>query len=188
MAALPIAPVVRPADLAGQRNGVLDPALLSVVPGGSRLHHIAARCWGALVVAAKADGIDLTYTPGGCYRDLERQTQLFYARWTTTPVPLRPRTTFAGQTWFLKRGVAQAARPGTSNHGWGLAVDTAGGSSPSSARSLNRRELNWMLANAASCGWSWELQSEPWHIRLVTGDRIPQRVLDIEAFLAAVRP
>lgn len=185
MVAYPIAPVVRPADLVGQRNGELDPTLLAVVPGGSRLHHIAARCWGALVVAGIADGLSLTYTPGDCYRDLTRQTSLFYERWTTAPQFGRTRTQFAGQTWWLKRGVAQAARPGTSNHGWGLAVDAAAGTTPATAKSLGRRELDWLRANAASCGFSWELQSEPWHLRYTTGDRIPQRVLDIEAFLAA---
>jgi LAS superfamily LD-carboxypeptidase LdcB len=35
------------------------------------------------------------------------------------------------------------------------------------------------LAEAPSLGWSWELQSEPWHIRYVAGDKTPQRLKEL---------
>jgi LAS superfamily LD-carboxypeptidase LdcB len=93
-----------------------------------------------------------------------------------------------GQTWWLRRGMAQVATPGQSNHGWGLAVDV--GLWDASARTVlpvdgNAWFWGWLLGNAASFGLSWEVLSEPWHLRYVAGDAIPQRVLDIEAFLGA---
>jgi len=41
--------------------------------------------------------------------------------------------------------------------------------------------LDWMLQNIEKFGFSWEVQSEPWHIRYCAGDNIPQAVLDFEA-------
>jgi LAS superfamily LD-carboxypeptidase LdcB len=57
--------------------------------------------------------------------------------------------------------MACLAIPGSSNHNWGLAVDVA---------NANGKTLKWMLENEHLYGFSHEVQSEPWHIRLVTGD------------------
>jgi hypothetical protein len=58
-----------------------------------------------------------------------------------------------------------AARPGTSNHGWGLAVDLGGG-----VNSFGTSEYNWMKQNAPAYGWNhpaWaepgSSRPEPWH-------------------------
>jgi murein DD-endopeptidase MepM/ murein hydrolase activator NlpD len=58
-----------------------------------------------------------------------------------------------------------AAVPGTSNHGWGLAVDLAGG-----VERFGTAEHQWMAANAPRFGWQhpqWARQGgsrpEPWH-------------------------
>ena len=58
-----------------------------------------------------------------------------------------------------------AAKPGTSNHGWALAVDLCGG-----ANSFGTRQHRWLQANAATFGWrqpSWAApkgdRPEPWH-------------------------
>jgi hypothetical protein len=48
-------------------------------------------------------------------------------------------------------------------------------------RVARRTGLQFLLDVAPSLGWSWELQSEPWHIRYVAGDKVPQAVLDFEA-------
>jgi hypothetical protein len=45
-----------------------------------------------------------------------------------------------------------------------------------------RSGLQFLLAEAQTLGWSWELQSEPWHLRYVAGDKTPERV---KAWLAA---
>ncbi len=59
-----------------------------------------------------------------------------------------------------------AAVPGTSNHGWGCAVDTALGGYGASAKVVDSVFLQWALEHVAANGWSWEVQSEPWHLRL----------------------
>ncbi len=66
-----------------------------------------------------------------------------------------------------------AAKPGTSNHGWGLAIDIhfyIDGSSRRRSLTYNGPEYQWLLANARSFGFdnpSWAKQGgkkeEPWH-------------------------
>jgi hypothetical protein len=34
--------------------------------------------------------------------------------------------------------------------------------------------------HAGEFGWSWELQSEPWHLRYVAGDEVPAAVIEFE--------
>jgi LAS superfamily LD-carboxypeptidase LdcB len=56
-----------------------------------------------------------------------------------------------------------AAVPGTSNHGWGLAVDLGCG-----VQSSRSAQYRWMIANAGRFGWvhpSWAFHDpfEPWH-------------------------
>jgi len=63
--------------------------------------------------------------------------------------------TFASQQRL--RATGRGAVPGTSMHGWGLAVDLSGG--------INRfgtRETRWMRENAHYFGWMWPPGS-PWH-------------------------
>lgn len=192
--AFPIAPVSMPADLAGKTNGKLPDSLLSTVDGGGRLHHLAARAWGALVAAAWHEvGLPLTFTHGGTYRSYTAQETLFRSRYT-------PGGTGGGckswdsngdgarESWCKKSSnLATAAVPGTSNHGWGLAIDSAwdkdltDGLGPDDAAGITSHPgWSWLLANAARFGFSWELVSEPWHIRYVTGDTIPAEVLKFE--------
>ncbi|GAB2497372.1 hypothetical protein GCM10027063_40830 [Promicromonospora xylanilytica] len=73
-----------------------------------------------------------------------------------------------------------AAIPGTSNHGWGLAIDlddpVAGGSSP---------EYVWLRLHAPDYGWdnpSWArlggAKPEPWHFEFFAAGSIPNRAID----------
>ncbi|MGX7826912.1 D-alanyl-D-alanine carboxypeptidase family protein [Actinokineospora sp. 24-640] len=73
--------------------------------------------------------------------------------------------TFSAQVRLYGQKPALAAVPGTSNHGWGLAVDLCGG-----AQSFGSPEYRWLAANAAVFGWSnpaWAQpgrgREEPWH-------------------------
>lgn len=149
----------KPDDLAGIENGKLPGRLLVPAQGGGQLHHIAGAAWTQLIEAAAADGIKLSHV--GVYRTYGQQLALFYDRYQLEPNGAKTTRKFKGQTWYLRKGKAAAATPGTSNHGWGLAVDVAHVGSGG--------RLEWLLANAPALGWSWELQSEPWHIRYVRG-------------------
>lgn len=72
---------------------------------------------------------------------------------------------YASQVRLKREKGRMAATPGTSNHGWGLAVDLGGG--------INRfgtREHEWMRAHAPAHGWvhpPWAQAGgslpEPWH-------------------------
>ena len=182
---LPIAPVVRPLDLIGADNGRLPAELLATIGTAGKLYHAAARAWRALAAQAERDGVPLTWTYGGTYRTFAQQETLFRSRYTTTELAGRPSKWWNGVQWWLRPGMATAAVPGTSNHGLGLAVDTALDSDPSDGLGPDdatgiTAQLAWLVENAPRFGWSWEMQSEPWHIRYVAGDAIPQAVLDFE--------
>ncbi len=67
---------------------------------------------------------------------------------------------FADQTYLFNRyGYPRAARPGTSMHEWGLAIDFKCNGVP---LSRNAACLNWMRANAPKYG-VYNLPSEAWH-------------------------
>jgi hypothetical protein len=178
---LPITPVTLPADLVGQPNGRIPAELLVDVGPSGLLHHLAARAWKALVADAAANGLPLTYTYGGTYRTLAAQTVLFESRYVPGGAGGGCKF-YKGQQWCKKSAnLATAAVPGTSNHGIGLAIDSAAGVHPQSATSISSHpQWSWFRANVERYGFSWELQSEPWHIRYVTGDTVPQAVLDYE--------
>lgn len=193
--ALPIAPVTLPRDLSGQTNGRLDSTLLRTVPGGGQLHHLAARAWNAMVADARKSGYDLplTFTYGGTYRTYSQQEYLFRSRYEIGGAYGGCKV-WNGQTWCKKlvngKVPATAAVPGTSNHGWGLAIDSAydtdvtDGLGPDDAAAITSHPgWTWLLANANKYGFSWEMQTEPWHVRYVAGDVVPWAVLTYEESL-----
>lgn len=161
---LPIHPVTRPQALQGQTNGRIDPELIVEVPGRHggatvRLIDPAARAWVALVHAAEEAGHYLKVGwPTASYRPHEDQVRLFVDRYTPHRLWAPGRKKWNGRWWSKKKGVAAAAVPGTSNHGWGLAVDIGeerdgdGGT-----ESLDPVTLAWLAKNAHRFGWSWEV-------------------------------
>jgi LAS superfamily LD-carboxypeptidase LdcB len=176
----PVLPIIMPSDLKGQKNGELNPSLLrSIQAPNGQLHSLAATAWNCLQLAAYFDGIELKHV--GAYRPMSEQVKLFNSRYQETPTGRTPQVTrtYQGKTWFLKKGMAPAGTPSTSNHGWGLAIDVA---------SASGKRLAWLLgdgfmtSNALKFGFSWEVKSganaEAWHIRYVCGDKLPQAVLD----------
>jgi D-alanyl-D-alanine carboxypeptidase/NlpC/P60 family len=73
--------------------------------------------------------------------------------------------TYAGQVRLYGQKPALAAVPGTSNHGWGLAVDLCGG-----IQTFGTPEYNWMKVNSGRFGYlhpDWAEpgngREEPWH-------------------------
>ena len=115
-------------------NGRLTSSELTAIPSG-RLEHNAARGWNA--GPAKAGLLPLG--PQSSYRDYSNQ-QYFW------------------NLYQSGRGNL-AAFPGTSNHGWGKAVD------------LKAPWMrNWIDAHGAKYGWKKvEAPSEWWHVNYVGG-------------------
>jgi hypothetical protein len=179
-----------PKDLKGCTNGKLPPALLRRIAPSGRMHHLAAISWAILQELGSKEGLDLVHV--GDYRPYEQQLSLFESRMKPFPNAKKPTQvvrTFNGEKWYLHNG-APVATPGTSNHGWGLAIDAAvktkgkkGGvvSISTKPKIAKRSGLQFLLAEAPSLGWSWELQSEPWHIRYVAGDKTPARLTELLA-------
>lgn len=189
----PVVKVTMPSDLAGQENGKLDSKLLMPV-GSGQLHHLAARAFGALYVyTLHFHGVHLTATYGGWYRSYKNQETLFRQRYDPEGTGGGCKT-WNGVKWCKKSSkLATAATPGTSNHGWGLAIDMAYDNDPSDGVGSDDATyiaghpvFKWLLEFAIECGFSWELQSEPWHIRYVAGDELPAKVLEWEAFVASL--
>ena len=165
-----IVPVKLPQDLKGVEPGKLPANLLKAVPGGGKMHWIAACAWTAMVEKAKAEGLVLKPTSAGdTYREYELQKRGFLTRYQLEPIPGQSTKTFEGKTWYLKKGMAMLATPGKSQHNLGLAVDVHSASEP--------KRINWLIANVKEFGFSWEVvPSEPWHIRYVCGDNVPPTV------------
>lgn len=126
----------------GHSNGRLPSDVLCELPGGSqeKLRADAAVAFVRLAEAYQgAFGTPICVTDG--YRTLGEQQQL-----------RRTKPQFA-------------ARPGYSEHGWGLAVDLSCG-----VQSFRSRQHEWMVENAGRFGWflpDWAQRSgtrpEPWH-------------------------
>ena len=127
---------------AGQANGNLDPAALCPLwsAPGETLRGDAARAFNAMSQdKARTTGTALCVTDS--YRSYRNQVAVFSAR------------------------PGLAAVPGTSNHGWGQAVDLCGG-----AQSFSGAAYRWLKANAGRFGFThpaWAEpgrgMEEPWH-------------------------
>lgn len=132
----------RRVDPSGYRNGRLPGRVLCTLPGdsGEQLHADAAVSFVRLAAAYEKDfGTPICVTDG--YRTLGEQQVLRR---------VKPRF---------------AARPGSSEHGWGSAVDLACG-----VQSFRSRQHAWMVEHAARYGWylpDWAQRGgsrpEPWH-------------------------
>ena len=179
----PVVKITLPKDLEGVKPGELPENLLRPIEGKGKLHHLAADAYEAMDEAANAEGIDLSPTSqADTYRSLAVQEYGFYQRYTDTPnkkqAKEKPKI-YKGKAWYLKSPkLAPMATPGTSNHNLGLAVDIANASG---------KRLEWLAQNAPRFGWSWEFTSgaEPWHIRYVAGDNVPDAVREWKAKKAA---
>lgn len=134
--------------LTASSNGRLPSDMLSSIPGG-RLEHKAARAWNDMYAyIGKQHGIWIRPTgPNSSYR------------------------TYAAQQYFWNlyqsgRGNV-AAYPGTSNHGWGKAVDVA---TPTMAYYIRKYGSRF--------GWSWaegQRVGEWWHFTYVGGYDPPKK-------------
>lgn len=123
-------------------NGVFNAANTDPIPGG-RLWPEAALTWNAMRAAFIADGGRPDhFRPGG---------------------PASSARSIAQQEFFFARQPPAAARPGTSNHGWGIAVDIPFADAQA-----------WLLRNCRRFGWSNDEGArvrESWHYRYVGADK-----------------
>lgn len=131
-----------PGAWGGYSNGRIPTSALSAIPWapGHLLRADATEALTRLNEAYRAEfGADIKITDS--YRDYDAQVRVKAQKPTL------------------------AATPGTSNHGWGLALDLGGG-----IETFGTTQHAWMVANAGAYGWvlpSWAQQGgskpEPWH-------------------------
>ncbi len=122
-----------PAELLAYGNGRIPAEALAPIGQGShRLWAPAATAYQQMADAAARDGVHIRVTDS--YRSYDQQVSV------------------AERKGLYSQG-GLAAKPGTSNHGWGrsLDVDTAGGAA------------GWLRANAARFGFHEDVPREPWH-------------------------
>ncbi|MEM9561585.1 MAG: M15 family metallopeptidase [Actinomycetota bacterium] len=121
----------------------------TVVVEGIRVHRSIAANLQGLLEAAEADGISLS---GWGWRDTNTQIRLRRQHCGTTE--------YAIYRMPSSQCSPPTARPGSSQHERGLAIDfTYNGGSISTRRNAGFR---WLDANAAAFGFK-NLASEPWH-------------------------
>jgi D-alanyl-D-alanine carboxypeptidase len=116
---------------------------------GITVHQQIASQVGALVQAARADGFTLT---GGGFRSPQRQIELRRQNCGSSQYAI----------YEMPSGSCSppTARPGTSNHELGLAIDFS--CDGALIRSRSTSCFSWMSANAGRFGLR-NLPSEPWH-------------------------
>jgi D-alanyl-D-alanine carboxypeptidase len=130
----------KPTKPVGVTNGNLPGSKLGVYSSGCRLWSQANGPASAMALAARKAGINLSYAD--CYRDYAGQVY-----W---------------RTWWCNVGkCGNAAVPGTSNHGWGKAIDIhdLSGGLPTGGSAFK-----WLKANAGRFGFiNPILTNESWH-------------------------
>jgi hypothetical protein len=122
-----------PTDLSHYSNGRIPAALLkSLGSGDHRLWAPAADHFKAMAAAAARDGVHLGVSDS--YRSYAEQVDM------------------ARRKGLYSQG-GLAAKPGTSDHGWGKSVDL----------SLNSHALGWMRTHARQYGFTANVPRESWH-------------------------
>jgi hypothetical protein len=122
-----------PLDLVAYGNGKIPAnALRPVGNTGHKLWAPASAALESLIEAARRDGVKIGITDS--YRPYAEQVDL------------------ARRKGLYSQG-GLAAKPGTSDHGWGMAVDL----------DLDSRAQTWMRANAGRFGFVEDTPREPWH-------------------------
>jgi zinc D-Ala-D-Ala carboxypeptidase len=120
----PVKRLVVPAALSKVANGRVPRTRLRKTKAGGLLFRPVAKAFNQMFDAAKKDGITLRLTGNG-YRSYETQHAMFMDRYSLKRTGRVPEVTrmFDGRKYYLKKGKSPSAIPGTSNHGYGLAVD-----------------------------------------------------------------
>lgn len=168
-----------PEGITPAQNGMMPAERLKEINCGGQLYIDAARSWLAMVRAAAQDNIFLNLnTPFKAYRKMEQQIKVFKKRFMLIDGQENLsdnaiRVEFENKIWQLKPNEIYAAVPGTSSHGYGLAVDIQNAA-------LSHVKA-WLNKNAAQFGFVREYDFEPWHFTYIKSrEGIPARVLETE--------
>ncbi|MEU4216508.1 M15 family metallopeptidase [Actinoplanes sp. NPDC026623] len=122
-----------PNELAGYGNGKIPASALEKVGDtGHKLWAPAAESLTRMISDAKAQGVKIGITDS--YRSYDEQVDV------------------ARRKGLYSQG-GLAAKPGTSEHGWGMATDL----------DLNNKAQAWMRANGEKYGFVENTPREPWH-------------------------
>lgn len=113
-------------------NGELPESALTEIGDGYRLTPDAAEAFASLRAAADEAGV--TMSVNSAYRSYADQVEMVEA-------------------YGLLANGGRAAEPGTSEHGWGTAVDLT----------LDGSALVWIRENAGTYGFAETIPDEPWH-------------------------
>ena len=179
MSKYPYKKMVLPKEVAAVGNGNLTKKMLKKVKTGGVMWTVAADAFNEMYDAALAAGHKLRNV--GDYRPVEQQLAMFNDRYTlkdTGRVPKVTRT-YQGKTWYLKKGKAPSGTPGTSNHGFGLAIDL-GMEIKGQLKSIGGACLDWMCENAPKYGFYLQgsdpksPEFEAWHWQYCLGD-VPRK-------------
>lgn len=135
-------------ELGVRDNGIFNTRNTTPIPGG-KLWTEAALTWNAMRAEFVADGgSPAEFMPAG---------------------PRSSARSLEAQRFFFANQPPPAAFPGTSNHGWGIAVDV-----------LTRAAAAWLMRNGHRYGWSWDegkRVGEWWHHRYVGASKATLRRL-----------
>lgn len=148
-----------------QENGKLSLSTLTRLSVGGYLTTAAANSFERLRLAGARDGVNVTITStADAYREYAIQERIFTERYLPTYTEYAPgkvdKRYWQGRYWFRRAGTAAAAVPGTSNHGWAIAIDIA------NVGGFNSTFYRWLSNNAPALGWSNDegrSVGEAWH-------------------------
>ncbi|GLY94160.1 M15 family metallopeptidase [Actinoplanes sp. NBRC 103695] len=122
-----------PEELAKYGNGKIPSnELVQVGNTGHKLWAPAAESLNTMIAAAKKDGVTIGITDS--YRSYDEQVDV------------------ARRKGLYSQG-GLAAKPGTSEHGWGMATDL----------DLNAKALSWMRKHGSEYGFDENTPRESWH-------------------------
>lgn len=201
--------VVRPSTSKNYENGKFpSTALVQVqnVRTKCLMDRTAARAFEACFALA-IEMLGITIKDVGDFRDFQGQMDLFIDKGPNTPgryIPVSKakydatspahRKVWAQAIQYGYNSIywiknydkfgywpATAATPGSSNHGFGLAIDVAQEyDSDAAADPITEVFVGWLCVYAPRFGIYASLTSEKWHWQYIRGDDIPQAVLDYE--------
>jgi D-alanyl-D-alanine carboxypeptidase len=132
---VPVTADNKPTVPAGQSNGALPSSMLAAA-GNCTVARSAVNSLRELLKAATAAGVNLY--GGSCYRDYAGQVA-------------------ARDAWCEQGACQMAAVPGTSNHGWGKAVDFGS----NAGLTFDSKAYRWLKDQAWVYGWNHPTWAEP---------------------------